>query len=1096
MRKLVVSLFLFMVGVSCVASAAVNARMLRFPDVSQTDIAFVYAGDIWVVEKEGGIARRLSSPPGEEAFPRFSPDGAMIAFSGNYDGNLDVYTVASTGGEAMRVTHHPGGDRLLDWTPDGAGLLFASQMTSGVGRINQIWTVGAEGGLPERLPVPYGEFGALSPDGGTLAYQPASREFRTWKRYRGGLASEIWLFDLESGTARNVTDNPANDSLPMWHGETLYFLSDRGPAMRSNIWAMEMATGDIRQMTHFKDFDVHFPAIGPEEIVYEAGGSLYLMSLGTGESREVSIEVITDEATLRPKTVAVGDAIESGDISPTGKRAVFEVRGELLTVPAEHGPVRNVTRSPGCRERYPAWSPDGDRLAYWSDESGEWQLYLTAADGTGTQRKLTDFGPGYRFQPFWSPDSKTIAFIDEKQVIRLLDVESGALTEVDRLKLTTSFPALDGFEMNWSADSRWLTYAKGLDTLVSAVFVYDVEAAKLRQVTSGFYGASGPVFDAGGDFLFCLVDREFSPSYGDFFGTWVYANATRLAAIPLRADVESPIGPRSDDEVVEEESDDGEDKDKDKDKDKEEGADEDESEDQEEEEAVAIDFTGMESRMVLLPPEAGNFGRLASVEGKLLYVERPRTGSGEEKPVLKFWDFEAREAEDVLAGVGEFALSADGKKVLVAVGGTLAIIDPAPGQKMETPLPTSRMRVQVDPRAEWKQIFTDAWRTQRDFFYDPAMHGVDWEVMRKRYGALIDDAVTRWDVNFVIGELIGELNVSHSYRGGGDLEAPRQGGVGLLGVDWERVDGQWKISRIISPAVWEMDTRSPLDRAGVDVDEGDFVMAVNGRPMASYPNPWAAFEGLAKQTVELTVNAEPTFEGSRTVLVETLAREGRLRYLEWVEGNRKRVAEATDGRVGYVFVPDTGIRGQSELVRQFFPQATADGLIVDERFNAGGQWPDRFIELLNRSRTGYIHLRTGSDIALSRASRPGPTVMLINSWAGSGGDAFPYLFRREGLGPIIGTRTWGGLVGISGAYGLMDGGAVTLPTLALYTPEGEWMLEGHGLEPDIEVMEDPAGLAKGIDSQLERAIDEVLSMLEKDPIPEVIVPEPGDRTAP
>ncbi len=1092
MRQIVISLCaLILVGFSSVVSAAVNARMLRFPDVSETHIAFVYAGDIWVVEKEGGVARRLSSPPGEEAFPRFSPDGQTIAFSGNYDGNMDVYTVASGGGEAKRITHHPGGDRLLDWTPDGSRLLFASRMTSGIGRTNQIWTVEAEGGFPTRLAIPYGEFGALSPDGGTLAYQPASREFRTWKRYRGGLASEIWLFNLESGSARNLTADPANDALPMWHGEMLYFMSDRGPAMRSNIWSINPATGETRQLTHFEDFDVHFPAIGPEEIVYEAGGSLYLMDLAGSESRQVSVEVLTDEATLRPRTVEVGDTIESGDISPTGKRAVFEVRGELLTVPAEHGPVRNVTRSPGSRERFPAWSPEGDKLAYWSDESGEWQLYLRAADGTGAPEKLTGFGPGYRFQPFWSPDAKTIAFIDEKQVIRLLDVSSGSLTEIDQLKLRASFPELEGFEVNWSTDSRWLTYDKGLDSMVSAVFIYDTDQAALHQITSGFYGASGPVFDAGGDYLFCLVDREFSPSYGDFFGTWVYANATRISAIPLRGDVASPIGPRSDDETVQEDEENGDEDSKDADQDK----DDDEAKDEDDVEPVEIEFEGMESRMVLLPPDAGNFGRLASVEGKLLFVQQPRTGSGEEKPVLKLWDFEAREAEDVLAGVGDFALSTDGKKILVAVGEALAIVDPAPGQKMETPLKTLSMKVQVDPRAEWRQIFSDVWRTERDFFYDPAMHGVDWETMRERYGSLIDDAVTRWDVNFVIGELIGELNVSHSYRGGGDLEEARKGSVGLLGIDWERAEDQWKIAKIIRPAPWEMNIRSPLDQPGVEVDEGDFILAVNGQPLAAFPNPWAAFEGLAKQTVELTVNSTPSFDGSRSVLVETLSSESRLRYFAWVEGNRRRVAEATDGRVGYVFVPDTGGRGQSELVRQFFPQATSDGMIVDERFNGGGQWPDRFIELLHRSRSGYIHLRNGSDIGLSGASSQGPTVMLVNSWAGSGGDAFPYLFRREGLGPIIGTRTWGGLVGIAGAYGLMDGGMVTLPTLALYTPEGQWMLEGHGLEPDIEVMEDPAGLAKGIDSQLERAIAEVQRLLEADPIPEVIVPAPGDRTA-
>ncbi len=1077
------------------SAAGIDARMLRFPDVSDSQIAFVYAGDIWVVEKEGGVARRLSSPAGEETFPRFSPDGSTIAFSGNYDGNTDVYVVPAGGGEALRVTHHPEDDRFLDWTPNGDELLFASSMTSGTRRFSQIWRVPATGGMPQRLAVPYGEFGVISPDGRTLAYQPASRDFRTWKRYRGGLAPDIWLYDLEDKTAQNLTDNVANDSQPMWHAHTLYFLSDRGAGMRSNIWALELDSGATHQVTGFEDFDVRFPAIGPAEIVFEAGGALYLLDLASEAVREVAVEVVTDAATLRPRTVGVADLLSSGDISPSGKRAVFEARGDLFTVPAEHGPVRNITGSSAARERFPAWSPDGAELAYWSDQSGEWQLYFRPADGTGEARKLTDFGPGYRFQPYWSPNGETIAFIDNEQVIRLIDVESGTLTAVDTLLWNSSFPALDAFTMSWSSDSRWLAYDKALESQMTALFLFDSNSKELHQVTTGFYDTLGPVFDVEGDYLFCLVNREFSPSYSDFDGTWIYANATRLAAIPLRKDVASPLAPRSDEEEAEEHDEEGDGEKDGEDSDDADDAEED-GEDKDAEEPIEIDLDDFGSRMVLLPPEAGNYGRLASVEGKLLYVETPRTGVGEgAEPTLKMWDLEEREAKDVIAGVGDFALSADGEKILVAAGGSFAIIDPAPGQEMEKPLRTQEMKSVVDPRSEWRQIFDDVWRTERDFFYDPAMHGVDWQEMQERYGALIDDCVTRWDVNFVIGELIGELNVSHSYRGGGDLEAAARHQVGLLGVDWGRNEGQWQISRIVAPASWEMETRSPLDLPGVDVSEGDYVLAVNGRPLADAPNPWAGFQGLAGQTVELTVNAQPTFEDSRTVLVETMSNEGRLRNLEWIENNRRRVAEASNGRIGYVFVPDTGVNGQSELVRQFLPQATRDGLIVDERFNGGGQWPDRFIELLDRPRTGYIHLRNGNDPALSPHSRPGPTVMLVNSWAGSGGDAFPYLFRRAALGPIIGTRTWGGLVGIAGRYQLIDGGAVTLPTLALYTPESEWMLEGHGLEPDIEVLENPAALAKGIDPQLERAIAEVERLLAENPIQPTAPPVPGDRTA-
>lgn len=1081
------------------AAAAVDARMLRFPDVSETSIAFVYAGDIWVVDKDGGVASRLSSPSGEEMFPRFSPDGSTIAFSGNYDGNTDIYVVPAAGGEAERVTHHPANDRVLDWTPDGGGILFATNMTSGTQRYNQLWLVPPTGGMPNRLPVPYGEVGVIAPDGRTLAYQPASRDFRTWKRYRGGLAPDIWLFDLEDRSARNITDNDANDSHPMWHGDALYFLSDRGAGMRNNLWVMDVASENARQLTHFEDFDVRFPAIGPSDLVFEAGGALYLLDLATESVREVAVEVVTDEATLRPRSVNVADLIASGDISPSGKRAVFEARGEIFTVPAEHGPVRNITGGSAARERFPAWSPDGKQIAYWTDAGGEWQLALRPADGAGEARVLTDFGPGYRFQPFWSPDGSTIAFIDQAQVIRLIDVETGALTEIDQLQWRATFPAVRSFSLNWSADSRWVAYEKASDNMVSTVQLYDTESGMLHQVTSGFYDVMEPVFDVGGDYLFCLVNRDFSPTYSPLDGTWIYANARRLAAIPLRDDVASPLALRSDDEASEDEKKaEGED----------EGAEDeangegndtngDEGDEDAEVEPIEIDLEGFESRLVLLPPGGGNYGRIASVAGKLLYVERPRSGSADEaEPALKLWDLEERESKDVLGGVGDFSLSADGKKLLVASGPTMAIVDAAPGQEMEKPLRVQEMKTTVDPRSEWRQIFDDVWRTQRDFFYDPGMHGVDWPAMRERYGALIDDCVTRWDVNFVIGELIGELNVSHSYRGGGDLEQAAKGQVGLLGVDWERDAGQWRIARIVQVPEWEMKTRSPLDEPGIDVGTGDYVLAVNGWPLGDAPNPWAGFQGLAGQTVELTVNGKPSFDGARTVLVETMGSEARLRNLEWIENNRKRVDEATDGRVGYVFVPDTGINGQTELVRQFLPQASAEGLIVDERFNAGGQWPDRFIELLDRKRTGYINMRNGKDRELSRLSRTGSTVMLVNSWAGSGGDAFPYLFRRADLGPIIGTRTWGGLVGIAGAYQLVDGGGVTLPELALYTPESEWMLEGVGLVPDIEVLEDPAALAAGTDPQLERAIIEAERLLADKPVVEVTPPTPGDRTAP
>ena len=1088
------------VAAAAPAVAQVDARMLRHPDVSATHISFVYAGDIWLVPKQGGVAARLSSPPGEESFPRFSPDGDRLAFSANYDGNVDLYVVPVTGGQPLRVTHHPAEDRMLDWTSDGERLLFASSMTSGTGRFNQLWTVSAAGGLPERLPLPYGEFGAIAPDGVTLAYQTITRDFRTWKRYRGGMAPDIWLFDLATGSARNLTDDVANDAQPMWHGRTLYFLSDRGPAMRGNIWAHDLDSGRFRQLTHFTDFDVRFPAIGPEDLVFEAGGELWRLDLATERAVRVEVRVVTDESTLRPRQQSVSSMVENAHLSPSGKRVVVEARGDLFTVPAEHGPIRALTRATSSSaERSPAWSPDGKWIAAWSDATGEYQLVLYPADGRGEPRTLTSFTEGFRYTPFWSPDSSRIAFVDHAQRLWLLEVSSGALAEVDRL-IWMSHPGLASFTVDWSADSRWLTYSRAVESDHSVVFLYDVEAARLHPATLPFYDHFGPVFDAEGKYLFLLTNRHFEPAYSDLDGTWIYANLTRIAALPLRADVPSPLAPRNDveegkaeeDENEEDTAKDGKGKQKDEEKDSENGGD---ADDAKEPEPVTIDLEGLESRMVLLPPAAGNYGRLASVSGKLLYLEAPRTGAAEEDDTLKLYDFEERESKDVLAGVDDYLLSADREKVLVVAGDRLAIVDPAPGQKMEKPLRTAELTTVVDPRAEWRQMFSDAWRAQRDFFYDPNMHGVDWLKVREQYGALIEHCVTRWDVNFVLGEMLGELNASHAYRGGGDLETARERGVGLLGVDWELADGRYRIAKIVRGGPWDTDVRSPLDEPGIEVSEGDWVLAVNGVALDPATSPWAAFDGLAGRTVALTVNSRPTLDGAREVLVETLGSEARLRNLAWVEANRRTVEQASGGRVGYVFVPDTGVNGQSELVRQFFAQSTKDGLIVDERFNAGGQWPDRFVELLGRPRTGYVNLRNSPDRWLSGASRLGPTVMLVNSWAGSGGDAFPYLFRRAGLGPIIGTRTWGGLIGISGGFGLVDGGGVTIPTLALYTPEREWMLEGHGLEPDIEVIDDPAIMASGRDPQLERAIAEVERLLEANPIPTMTAPAPGDRTA-
>lgn len=1089
MRRLtcVFGMLVFLLAAS--ATAAIDARLLRFPAVSATQIAFVYAGDIWLVAKEGGLAHRLSTPPGEESFPRFSPDGTWLAFSGNYDGNLDIYVVPAGGGVPTRITHHPGPDRMVNWHPDGQSLLFASPREAGKDRFNQLFTVSREGGLPTRLPVPYGEFGAFSSDGSILAYMPQSRDFRTWKRYRGGWAPEIWLFDLRTGNARNMTSSNANDGQPMWHGSTVYFLSDRDENKRANIWAFDIVRQTTRQVTRFVDFDVRFPSIGPSDMVLEAGGRLWRLDLATEALHEVKVEVVTDRATLKPRQVNAAKLIQNATVSPSGKRAIFEARGELFNLPAEKGVVLNMTRTSGSAERTPAWSPDGATVAYFSDESGEYELYVRPADGSGSPRKVTSLGPGFRYQPFWSPDSKRVVFVDQAMRINLCEVATGKVTVIDQ-GLWWFEGDLQGFTPSWSADSRWLAYGKEVENRNAAVFLHDTKAGTTTQVTSDFYFTGAPVFDPEGKYLFVLTNRSFAPSYSDLDNSFIYANTTQVAAIPLRKDVPSPLAPRNDVE--------GEDKKEEKEekpaKEDKAGKKGDAAKAPEPPKPVAIDLDGFEQRLVVLPPSAGNYDRIAAVAGKVLYRRLPRTGSGDEARSLVYYDLAEREEKTVLASVGAFQLTADGSKALVRDKDDWAVIEIKPDQKIDKKLPTSELLMTVDPQAEWRQIFTDAWRLERDYFYDPKLHQVDWNALRERYGKLLEDCVTRWDVNFLIGELIGELNASHAYRGGGDTEQPREGSVGLLGADFALDGGAYRIARILRGAPYDHDGRSPLLEPGVDVREGDYLLAVNRIPLDPRRDPWAAFAGLAGKTVVLSVNSKPTFEGAREVLVQTIEDEYRLRNLTWVEEKRQMVRQLSGGRIGYIYVPDTGLDGQTELVRQFRGQFTMEGLIIDERFNSGGQIPDRFIELLNRPLYNFWGVRDGRDWQWPPVAHHGPKAMLINGWSGSGGDCFPFYFKQAGLGPLVGTRTWGGLIGISGAPGLIDGGAVTVPTFGMYSLDGQWIIEGYGVDPDVEVVDDPGLMAKGRDPQLEKAVELVMAELAKNPLRRPSKPAYPDRS--
>ena len=1063
------------------ASAQVDARMMQYPDVSRTQIVFTFGGDLWLVPKEGGTALKLSSPAGQEVFAKFSPDGAEIAFNATYDGNGNVYVMPATGGVPTRVTHHGMGDRLIDWLPDGQSLLYASSMASGKQRFSQFYAVGKSGGLPVKLPIPYGEMASPSPDGKKLAYTPITQAFRTWKRYRGGWHADIWLFDLEKMTAENISKSGSNDEFPMWSGTKIYYLSDRGPELRANIWVRDIAAKTDTQITKFADFDIHFPSLGPSDIVFENGGRLYVLSLADEKYREVPVKLVTDGMTLMPKVEKVAPLIQGGGLSPDGKRAVVEARGEIFSVPAENGPVYDLTRSSGVAERHPAWSPDGKSVAYWSDRSGEYELTIMDLEKPGEEKTLTAYGPGFRYQLFWSPDSKKIAFIDKAMEIFVYDLAAAKTFRVDE-GLYFFQGGLDNFTASWSSDSRWLAYARDLDTRGSAIFLYDMKENKARQVTSGYYSDSSPVFDPDGKYLYFMTNRSFRPIYGDVDSTFIYANTTQIAAVPLTEDIASPLAPKNDVPVLK----------KDEAKKEEPAAKKDdktagkpgakeEPKEPEKPKDVKITLENFEARLVVLPPPPGNYGTLAAASGKVIYHRMPNTGAAAPVRPVVFYDLEAREEKTIIEDSDILRISADGKKALVGKAGTFSVVDVAPGQKMAKVMPTAQLEMTVDPRAEWRQIFREVWRLERDFFYDPNMHGVDWKALGERYGKLVDVCVTRWDLNYLIGELIAELNASHTYRGGGDTDEGARRNVGYLGVDWALEGGAYRIGKIISGAPWDSEVRSPLSLPGVNVKEGEYVLAVNGQPLDIRQDPWASFSGLANRTVELTVNGKPDMTGSRKVVVTMLDDETRLRNLAWIESNRKRVEEATKGRIGYIYVPSTGIDGQNELFRQFAAQYTKDGLIIDERFNDGGQIPDRFIELLDRKPLAFWAVRDGMTWQWPPFAHFGPKVMLINGWSGSGGDAFPDYFRKAKLGPLVGMRTWGGLIGISGAPALIDGGSVTVPTFRMYDPDGTWFKEGHGVDPDIEVVDDPAQLAKGVDPQLERAIQEVQRMLKETP---------------
>ncbi|MBN1639653.1 MAG: PD40 domain-containing protein [Anaerolineae bacterium] len=1062
--------------------------LLKQPTVSADHVAFLYAGDLWLADRNGDHARRLTVHPGDKSTPMFSPDGRWIAFSGSYDGNICVYVISIEGGSPRRLTYHPGADWVRGWTPDGQRVLFASSRDAPTVRYKRLYTVPLEGGYPEPLPMPMGERGAYAPDGSQIAYTRIPEPFWSWKRYRGGMTTRIWLLDLATYDYVEIPHGNASDTFPCWLGDTVYFVSDRSETV--NLFAYQTRSGAVTQLTHHADFDVRSLTAGAGMLAYEQGGRIHLYDPTTQTSRALHISLGADLPATRPHFQRAVNAIRKAGLSPTGARALFEVRGEIVTVPAKKGEIRNLTRTPGVHERDPAWSPDGQRIAYFSDHSGEYELVI--ADQSGLQDKTTISlgGRSFYYGPTWSPDGTKIAYTDKALNLYYIDLEDKTPVRVDTDTYDHPWRSLNPA---WSPDSRWIAYTKRLNTHMRAVYLYELGTGQSQQVTDGLSDTTWACFGPEGKYLYFAASANFGLNTG-WLDMSSYERPVRcgLYVAVLNKDDPSPLAPESDEEPEKEEPKTDEDK-----------ADEDKDQDKEAAKTVEvrIDLAGLDQRILALPVPERGYGALQAAENKLYYLETLPNQWGARKPTLyalHAYDLKERKDEVLVVQVRGFWLSADGKKLLYQGeqdgAYTLVDTDKKPGSDTgETKLDLGNLEVYVDPRAEWRQMFDEVYRIQRDFFYDAHMHGVDWEAVCERYRPFLDHVGHRSDLNYLFAEMMGELVVGHAYVGGGEVPGSAPVKCGLLGADWEIVDGAYRIARVYPGQNWHPELRAPLTEPGVNVVAGEYLLAVNGQPLRAPDNVYRLFEQTADRLTELRVGPSTDDTEARTVTVKPVDSETALRHWAWVEGNRRRVDALSGGKVAYVYMTNTSLEGYESFNRYYFSQLDRQGVVIDERFNGGGSVADYVVDMLDRPLLCHWATREGAVFHSPNASIFGPKVMIINEYAGSGGDAMPLFFRRRGLGKLVGKRTWGGLIGIYDYPVLMDGGQVTAPRLAIFGPDNEWEVENVGVSPDVEVEMTPKDVIAGGDPQLEVAVEIVLQELAEHPLPPVERPEPAER---
>ena len=1060
------------------ASASAQTKLLRFPDIHADQVVFTYAGDLWLAPVAGGEARRLTTHPGLEVFAKFSPDGRFIAFTGQYDGDEQIYVVPSAGGAPRQLTFYPArgplaprwgyDNQVYGWTPDGAAILYRSWRDGWGMSGSRLFTVASGGGLPVALPMPKAGAGDFSPDGERAVYSPLFRDFRTWKRYQGGWSQDLYIFDLESHELVQVTDHARSDRDPMWVGEVIYFSSDRDGTL--NLYAYDVASKDTSQLTHNETWDVRWPSADEDgRIVYELNGQLQVLDAPSGTVTPLDIRVPTDALPKRPARIAVADNIESFGLSPKGERALFVARGDVFTAPIEKGPTRNLTKSSGAHDKWASWSPDGKQIAFLSDEDGEEEIFLVSQDGSGEARQLTRGGHAMRYRPRWSPDGKRIAFSDKEGRIYVVTVETGEQVEAanDRHGQVSDY--------QWSPQGGYLAFTLSDDSGFGSIYIWSVSDGNLRRITGEYFNEFIPAWDPAGDYLYYLSDRQFQPQIGSFDWNYLVDRETGIYALALRKDVSHPFPPESDEVSVEQEE-------------PEEEKEEERVEEKDEPSYITIDFDGLGDRVARVPVEDDNYTALAANKGHILYVRGAPFYYGREadtQPSLRLYSLEDRKESVLAEGISGFALSSDGEKVLVRQGNELNLYDTAPdGNGSKKTVSTAGLYVDRDPRQEWNQIFHEVWRRYRDFFYVSNLHGYDWDDLLYRYRPLLEHVGHRSDLNYVIGEMTSELSVSHAYIAGGDYEVPDRPQVALPGARFELDDasGRYRIVKILRGHNEEDRYRSPLTEIGVNVSEGDYVLAIDGAELSPDESPYKHLVHKSDRPVVLTVNDRPQIEGSRDVSVNPITSETSLIYLDWVNGNRRKVTESTGGRVGYLHVPDMGSNGIREFIKWYYGQIRKEGLVVDVRSNGGGNVSQMLIERLKRELLATGFSRNNETVTTwPYVVFHGHMVSILDENSASDGDIFPAMFRQAGLGPLIGKRSWGGVIGITNRGTLIDGGSVNVPEFGFASVDGEWIIEGHGVEPDIEVENDPKSVIEGRDPQLERAIAEVMRRIEAEP---------------